>query len=122
MGLEVVNLLSELDNFISAGSSIVFLVGLNFIKLIRYGFKIFHHAVESVFLFEIGFIDKADIDFSVVTNSFSESFKIGIDEVWKLVHSIVKHLEIGEHGLLNSFFDLLDFVHGSRLICFQEFV
>lgn len=70
------NLLSELNNFISAGGTIVFLISLNFIELIRYGFKIFDHAVKSVFLFEIGFINKADVDFSVVANCFSQSFKI----------------------------------------------
>lgn len=122
MGLEVVNLLSELDDFISAGRSIVILVGLNFVKLICYGFKIFDHAVKSVFLFEIGLINKADIDFSVVTNCFSQSFKIGIDEVWKLVDSIVKNLEVGKHGLLDSFLNLFDFIHSSRFIGFQEFV
>ena len=70
------NLLSELDDFVSAGRSIVFLVGLDFIKLIRYRFKIFDHAIEPVLLLEVGFIDKADIDFSVVTDCFSESFKV----------------------------------------------
>ena len=122
MGLEIMNLLAELDNFISAGRAIVFLARLNFVELVRDVFEIFDHAVESVFLFEIGFVDEANVDLPVVANRLPQRLEVGIHEVRKLVDPIVKHLEVREHRLLDRFLDFFDFVHGSGLVRFQQLV
>jgi hypothetical protein len=122
MCFEIINLSDHLDHIFPISLPVVLEEHLDVIELGHNLLQVLNEPVHSLFLLQVGLVDDADVDITVVPNGFTERFQVGVDELREFVYTLIQHLEVGEHGLLNRILDLLDLVQGSSLVLFEELV